>query len=106
MGEQADVLTVVVPIEPDLERSKGFHGGPVRGVVDLNVGRLRDSLVAEVGKLREVFNGVADAADGFAVDEVTLALEISAEGGFRLLGSATVAAGATITVTLKRQPSA
>lgn len=104
MTEQSDVLQVVIPVEPDVERMKSMRGSPVRDVVDLNVGRLRESLAAEVGKLQSVFSGVTGAADGFAVDEVTLALEISAEGGFRLLGSATVAAGATITVTLKRQP--
>lgn len=103
---RSDVLEVVTAVEVDPERTKSIRSGAARGVVELNVGRLRDSLAAEIDKLREVFNGVADAVDGFAVDEVTLALEISAEGGFRLLGSATVAAGATITVTLKRQPTA
>jgi hypothetical protein len=63
-----------------------------------------DKLKASIEGLREDMAGLFAARDdkGFALKQVSVGIEISAEGGITLIGSLTAGAKAAITLTFER----
>ena len=80
--------------------SKGKGKGIGETLVD--VIKLKQSLRDASSKLTEAFEGLLQVG-AFELQEVTLGMEIGAEGGVRFIGTATVSGNASI--TLKFAPS-
>jgi hypothetical protein len=92
-------------IEPGVARGReireGFGAGGSR-VVPFDTAELAASLRGLTGQLGELFGGLRDVG-GFELQQVQVGLEVSAEGGFNLIGSAK--AGGKGAITLTFQPS-
>ena len=78
-------------------------GGSGIGVADIPVERLRASLKEATGALAEVFEDIWQVGN-FQLNEVTIGLEVSAEGGVQFIGSAKV--GGKGSISLKFVPPA
>jgi len=93
---QADV-NLAPSGEERREIKEMFGGGPSR-VVPFDTAELVASLQALSGQLENLFGGLRAVA-GYELQEIQVGLEISAEGGFNLIGSATVGGKGAITLT-------
>jgi Trypsin-co-occurring domain 1 len=75
----------------------------VRDTVDINADLLKENLSALVDKLGKVVAAAEWNAGGLALTEVEVGVEITAEGGVALIGTASVGATASITLTFQRK---
>jgi hypothetical protein len=91
----ADTISVLVTSDP----SKGIFGsGPVRAV-EIPVERLKASLSGLVTNLRAATSDLVAKADGLSLKELEVGIEVTAEGGINLIGTATVGATASLKLT-------
>jgi hypothetical protein len=67
-------------------------------VIPFDTAELAASLRAVSGQLGELFTGLREVA-GYELRQVQVGLEISAEGGFNLIGSAKAGGKAAMTLT-------
>jgi hypothetical protein len=93
----ADTISVLVT---SAEPGKGIFGnGPVVPV-EIPVERLKASLSDLVAKLRAATtNLAAKAADGLSLKELEVGIELTAEGGVSLIGTAKAGATASLKLT-------
>jgi hypothetical protein len=64
---------------------------------------LRESFGDELQKISNLVQVATDLTGDFECTEVTVDLEITAEGGFRLVGSATASVGTTLSLKFERR---
>ena len=81
----------------------GFSRGESR-VVPFNTAELSESLRGLTSELGDLFSGIREVAD-FRLHQVQVGLEISAEGGFDLIGSAKVGGKGAITLSFSPRVS-
>jgi hypothetical protein len=77
---------------------KEIFGGGGSRVVPFDTAELAASLKGLYAQLGEVFAGMREVA-GFELQQVEIGLEISAEGGFNLIGSAKAGGKGAITLS-------
>lgn len=77
---------------------KEMFGGGASRVVPFDTAELAESLRGLSTQLGDLFGGLRAVA-GYELQEVQVALEISAEGGFNLIGSAKAGGKGAITLT-------
>ncbi len=85
------------PTETTREIKEIFAGGASR-VVPFDTAELAESLRALSTQLGDLFGGLRAVA-GYELQEVQVSLEVSAEGGFNLIGSAKAGGKGAITLT-------
>jgi Trypsin-co-occurring domain 1 len=91
----ADTISVLVSADP----GKGIFGsGPVVPV-DIPVERLKASLADMVAKLRAATADLAAKADGLSLKELEVGIELTAEGGVSLIGTAKASGTASLKLT-------
>ena len=73
-----------------------FEG--LSGIVPLDTGELSSSLLEITDQLGELFGNIKRVGD-FRLAQIQVGLEISAEGGFNLIGSAKAGGKGSITLT-------
>jgi hypothetical protein len=83
--------------------SKGLWEARALSSMQANVDALRESLADEVEKLTTIMSALDKQSSKFRCDEVEISLEVTAEGGFRLIGSASAAATATFSLKFRRR---
>jgi translation elongation factor EF-1beta len=94
------IRTVVSPILSDEE--KGLLNKPLLPVVtDVDLASLKVNLAKLMGDLNELFSAQA-AETGFGLKQIEVGVEITAEGGVNLIGTMTVGATASISLTFER----
>jgi len=90
---------------PRRSGTKGLFGPdsdePRRGITEVPVDRLRESLARLTTAVSEAFSHAQTVGD-FQLDQITLQAEVSAQGGISLIGSAKVGGRGAITLTFKR----
>jgi hypothetical protein len=86
-----------MPRETTREIKEIFGGGASR-VIPFDTAELAESLRGLSTQLGDLFAGLRAVA-GYELQEVQVALEISAEGGFNLIGSAKAGGKGAITLT-------
>ena len=79
---------------------KEVFGIGASGVVPFDTAELAASLRGLTGQLGELFGGLGEVG-GFELQQVQVALEVSAEGGFNLIGSAKAGGKGAITLTFQ-----
>lgn len=87
-----------------VEVKEMFGGGGVR-VVPFDTAELAASLQGLSGQLGELFGGLREVA-GFELQQVQIGLEVSAEGGFNLIGNAKAGGKGVITLSFAPGPAA
>ena len=90
------------PTETTREIKEGFGGGASR-VVPFDTAELAESLRALSTQLGDLFGGLRAVA-GYELQQVQVSLEVSAEGGFNLIGSAKAGGKGAITLTFAPGP--
>jgi hypothetical protein len=90
-----DTLSVIVT-QSD---TKSIFGGESARLVEIPVERLRASLSDLVSKLRAATSDLAAKTDGLSLRELEVGIEVTAEGGVSLIGTATVGATASLKLT-------
>jgi len=97
MTEDSRSLTVWVRVDsPAASGARGIAGTLARADerrVALQVDRLKEQLESLVSTVGEMLRDVTATPQGFILDEVTLSAEITAEGGFSILGFTEAKAG-------------
>jgi hypothetical protein len=86
------------------EDKEGLGIGASR-VVPFDTAELAESLRALSTQLGDLFGGLRAAA-GYELQQVQVSLEVSAEGGFNLIGSAKAGGKGAITLTVAPSPTA
>jgi hypothetical protein len=82
------------------ESREMFRGSGSRGVVPVDTGKLAASLKEMTGEIGRLFSDIKAVGD-FSLSQVEIGLEISAEGGFNLIGSAKAGGKGAITLSFK-----
>jgi hypothetical protein len=93
-----DTLSVIVT-QSD---TKGVFGGGSPRPVEIPVERLKASLSDLVSKLRAATSDLAAKADGLSLRELEVGIELTAEGGVSLIGTAKVGGTASLKLTFVR----
>jgi len=92
-------ISVIVEEE---EKSEGhLRSGKKESKVrakNINAEKLKDSMSELAGQISEIMNDIKSVGD-FKLQQVQLAVEISAEGGVSLIGTAKAGAKGAITLT-------
>lgn len=92
----ADTISVLVT---STDSGKGIFGsGPVV-LVDIPVERLKASLAELVAKLRAATANLAAKGDGLSLKELEVGIELTAEGGVSLIGTAKASGTASLKLT-------
>jgi len=96
-------IPVVITLSAPPAGNKGILGRAgtmVQAAVDIDADKLKANLSSLVDKLGKVISVAEAAAGGLALTEVEVGIEITAEGGVALIGTA--GAKASMTLTFKR----
>ncbi|MCP4696164.1 MAG: hypothetical protein GY862_04855 [Gammaproteobacteria bacterium] len=94
--------TVAILVEEQGKAKAGTLGGPSRSsggkqtVKNVAAEKLRESLTGLSGQISEILQDVKQVGD-FKLKQVQVGVEISAEGGFVLIGKAGVKGAVTLT---------
>ena len=91
----ANTISIIVASPP----TKGIFGEALMGTVEIPVDKLRASLSDLGVKLKHATAGLLSETEGFLLKELEVGIEVSAEGGVSLIGTAK--AGATASLKLK-----
>ncbi len=96
------IRILAAPAEGTLT-TKGLAKSTAESVIaDVDLDTLKTNLEQLRAQVAQLF--AADQAEpGFRLKQVTAGIEISAEGGVRLIGSLTVGAKAAVTLTFERE---
>lgn len=95
-------VTILVREGHETAGSKGLfdHDGAfVKS--DISIATLRKNITEEIDKLISIFDSI-EARDQWKPTELEVGLEISAEGGVSFIGTATVAANASVKIKFGR----
>lgn len=92
----ADTISVIVS---KTEPGKGIFGSGLAVPVEIPIERLKASLSDLVAKLRAATTTLVDHADGLSLKELEVGLELTAEGGVSLIGTAKVGGSASLKLT-------
>src|SRR4051794_23362931 len=92
----ADTISVIVT---RTEPGKGIFGSGPAVPVEIPVERLKASLTDLVAKLRAATASLVARADGLSLKELEVGLELTAEGGVSLIGTAKVGGTASLKLT-------
>lgn len=100
---------ILDPSDPTLESAADDTKSVLRGagkaaLAHVPVERLRENLARLTEAVGQAFAGAAQVGD-FALDEITLQVQVSAQGGIALIGSAKVTGTGAITLKFKRPTS-
>jgi hypothetical protein len=90
-----DTLSVIV----SQSDTKSIFGGESPRLVEIPVERLKASLSELVSKLRAATSDLAAKTDGLSLRELEVGIELTAEGGVSLIGTAKVGATASLKLT-------
>lgn len=105
-GQESELTIVTVEgstaavADPRMTMPSGY----VTELSSVDPEKLRRNFEGFMAKISEAFATKPRAFQGFSMDEIELNVQITAEGGFRLIGQATVGTVAGITIILKRNP--
>jgi Trypsin-co-occurring domain 1 len=92
----ADTISVLVtPNDP----GKGIFGTGPAIPVEIPIERLKASLSDLIAKLRAATSDIAAEADGLSLKELEVGIELTAEGGVNLIGTAKVGGTASLKLT-------
>lgn len=91
----ADTISVLVSADP----SKGIFGTGAVAAVDIPVERLKANLSDLVAKLRAATTSLAAKGDGLSLKELEVGIELTAEGGVSLIGTAKAGVTASLKLT-------
>ena len=87
---------------PEPGPSKGMLDRKVDAVLtEIDADKLKASLRSLSGKLEDVLSGI-EMTGGYKLAQVEVGLELTAEGGVNLIGTATVGGKAAISLTFER----
>jgi hypothetical protein len=75
----------------------------VRDVANIDAETLKTNLSNLISRVSKVIDMAEASANGLALSEVQVGVEITAEGGVALIGTASVGATASITLTFQRK---
>ncbi|UKJ75924.1 hypothetical protein [Azospirillum brasilense] len=75
----------------------------VREVANIDTEVLRNNLSELIGRVSKVIEVAEASAGGLTLTEVEVGVEINAEGGVALIGTASVGATASISLTFQRK---
>lgn len=95
----SDTISVLV-VHADL--TKGIFGDGVLMPVNISVEKLRTGLSDLVAKLKAATADIAANVEGLALKELEVGIEITAEGGVSLIGTAKAGATASLKMTFAR----
>ncbi len=103
------MTTIPVIVEEQEERRSGTLGGPrsgkaKTGVRNMDSGRLKESLSQLSKGAAEIFQDIKSVGD-FQLTEVQMQAEITAEGGFALVGLAKAGMKGGITLKFRQNAS-
>jgi hypothetical protein len=103
--EERAMANITVVVDEDTQPRSGTLGGSVLGssgrrVQELGVETLKASLGALSGQLGDIFSGIRQVGDA-SLKEIQVSVEINAEGGVSLIGTAK--SGISGAITLKFQ---
>lgn len=104
MSGTIEVIVNATPPQPAGGGTKSILGSNVASATvskSVDTGALKASLTRLTEGLGEMF-GDLRAVGGMELDEVEVGIEITAEGGVKLIGTATVGATASVTLKFKR----
>ena len=87
--------TISVLVAPN-DADKSIFGS---GTIEVPVERLKSNLAALVTKLMEMTSAVAVNTNGIRIKEFEVGIEVTAEGGVSLIGSAKAAGTASFKLT-------
>jgi hypothetical protein len=95
-------IRALVAPAPDTVQSKGLaaRGAPEAVLAEVDIDKLKASIEDLRQKMAEVF--AAKDEHGFALKQVSVGVEVSAEGGVTFIGTFTAAAKAAVTLTFER----
>jgi hypothetical protein len=94
----ADTISVIVT-ESD---QKGIFGGGPSRQVEIPVERLKANLSGLVAKLGAATFDLSAKTEGLSLKELEVGIELTAEGGVNLIGTATVGGTASLKLTFVR----
>ncbi|MGI5232452.1 Pepco domain-containing protein [Actinoallomurus sp. CA-142502] len=99
-----DTLPVIVAVDDDDGHTMGLFSGAdgAAALRQIPVDALKENLRRTIGSLRAVFDELAAEAGDLPLKEAQIGLEVSAEGGVQLVGTAKVGAKAAITLVFGR----
>ena len=94
-----ETIPFLVSLPEEEEQVKGIFAADTEvGVLDLSVDRLRENLNTVCQGFSAIFNDVKKVGD-FRLKEVTIQVEVTAEGGIELIGTAKLGGKGAITLT-------
>ncbi len=93
MGETISVIV------SDVSEGKGPFGSVAPVQVDIPVEKLRKGLNDLIEKLRGATEGILGNTGGLTFKELEIGVEVSAEGGFSLIGTAKATGTASLKLT-------
>ncbi len=91
-------IPIVVESEPELESGTLGLRGPSAKITHIDADRLRESLSDLTDQITGLFTDIKSVGD-YKLKEVQVSLEISAEGGVALIGTAKAGAKGAVTLT-------
>lgn len=100
MGESQTISLIVDASNEDGD-TKGLFGKKKPERRELPIGVLKENLRKESEKLLAILADVP-SADGWNLDEVEVGIDITVEGGVSFIGTATVAAAASLKLHFSR----
>lgn len=108
--EQVDIIQVLI-VEPELidEREEPIPGrrmfpgtrAAATRVVDVPVASLRDAISKVTTQIEELFKSVPVHKGSVHLDEITVSLQVSADGGIRWVAGIGSSVSSTITLTFR-----
>jgi Trypsin-co-occurring domain 1 len=93
-------IPVIVEAQPD----KDIFGEGALARLDLPLQKVSANLAELTGKLSAMAAAAWKAGGDLSLSEIELGIEITAEGGVSLIGTAKAGASASISLTFKRMP--
>jgi hypothetical protein len=92
------IPVVVEPIEKAAVQTLGLRDHLEKFIADIDADTLRQSLTSLSTQLRTLFQDVKKVGD-FKLSQIQVGIQISAEGGVALIGTAKAGASGTINLT-------
>jgi Trypsin-co-occurring domain 1 len=90
-----DTISVIVA----QENTKSIFGSGTPRQVEIPVEKLKASLSSLVARLRDATSDIAAGAAGLSLKELEVGVELTAEGGVSLIGTAKVGGTASLKLT-------
>lgn len=101
MDEAETISIIVTPTATAADRM--FPSARPAALISVAASELRKALAAEIRAMARVFSDVDLTDTRYELQEVTFAVNVSAEGKVQIIGGLGVSGGAGLTITLKRK---